>query len=366
MSAPIDPHNPLLERIEKHRRRSGRVRQEVIELAHGGGGKAMQDLIDDLIVGELGKQNPFLETREDQARLPLEAMQAYGDRLAFTTDSYVVSPIEFPGGNIGTLAVNGTINDLAVGGAVPLYLSCSLILEEGLPVAQLRRILASLGASARDAGVHVVTGDTKVVAHGAADGVFINTTGIGVIPPNLALSSRAVTCEDLILVNGYLGDHGAAILVARGELALESEIPSDCAALHTLVRDLTDSVPVHAMRDVTRGGLAAVLNELALSSNVGMVVDEHALPVRPQVQGFCEVLGLDPVHLANEGKLVAAVPATHAEQALSVMKAHPLGQHAAIIARTRSTHPGVVTVDTGFGGERVLDVLVGEQLPRIC
>ncbi|MEO0326430.1 MAG: hydrogenase expression/formation protein HypE, partial [Myxococcota bacterium] len=295
--------------MEKHRRRAGRVRDDVVVLAHGGGGKAMQDLIDDLVVRELGRDNALLETREDQARLPLEALTALGDRLAFTTDSYVVSPLEFPGADIGKLAVNGTVNDLAVGGATPLYLSCGLILEEGLPIATLRRILRSMGHAAHEAGVSIVTGDTKVVARGAADGCFINTAGVGVIPEGRDVSSGKVEEEDVILVNGYLGDHGAAILVARGELQLESDIPSDCAALHTLTEALASAVDVHAMRDVTRGGLAAVLNELALGSEVGIVVDEHALPVRTEVKGFCEVLGLDPIHLANEGKLAVAVPA---------------------------------------------------------
>ncbi len=358
--------SPLFERMEKHRRRAGRVRDDVVVLAHGGGGKAMQDLIDDLVVRELGRDNALLETREDQARLPLEALTAKGDRLAFTTDSYVVSPLEFPGADIGKLAVNGTINDLAVGGATPLYLSCGLILEEGLPIATLRRILRSMGKAAREAGVHIVTGDTKVVARGAADGCFINTAGVGVIAEGRDVSSGKVDEEDVILVNGYLGDHGAAILVARGELQLDSDIPSDCAALHTLTDALTSAVDVHAMRDVTRGGLAAVLNELALGSEVGIVVDEHALPVRTEVKGFCEVLGLDPIHLANEGKVAVAVPASQAAEALAVMKAHPLGERASIIGRCRAEPPGVVTLDTGFGGERILDVLVGEQLPRIC
>lgn len=358
--------SPLFQRMERHRRRSGRLRDDKIQVAHGGGGKAMQDLIDDLVVRELGRDNTLLETREDQARLPLAELTARGDRLAFTTDSYVVSPLEFPGGDIGKLAVNGTVNDLAVGGATPLYLSCGLIIEEGLPVAQLRRILQSMNRAATAAGVHIVTGDTKVVAHGAADGLFINTAGVGVIPAEHASSSAKVQPDDVLLVNGFLGDHGAAILVARGELQLDTDIPSDCAALHTLSAALQAEVEVHAMRDVTRGGLAAVLNELALASEVGVVVEEHTLPVRPEVRGFCEVLGLDPVHLANEGKLVVAVPANQAERALQIMRAHPLGEHAALIARCRAEPPGIVTLDTGFGGERVLDVLVGEQLPRIC
>lgn len=356
--------HPLFQRIERHRRRAGRVREDIITTAHGGGGRAMRDLIDDLVIRNLGSD--ALEVDEDQARISLAELAAGGDRLAFTTDSYVVSPLQFPGGDIGRLAVNGTVNDLAVGGAVPKHLSVGLVIEEGLPVDTLREILASMGAAAREAGVSIVTGDTKVVQRGAADKLFINTAGIGVIPKGVELSSRRVRSDDVIIVNGFLGDHGAAILVARGELNLQSDIPSDCAALNTLTQALLAEVEVHAMRDVTRGGLAAVLNELALGSEVGMQVDEDSLPVRPEVKGFCEILGLDPVHLANEGKLVAAVPADQAERALAVMRSHPLGQNAAVIARCRDHLPGIVTIQTRFGGERVLDMLVGEQLPRIC
>lgn len=324
----------------------------------------MHDLIDDLIVGAFGSLQ--VEVDEDQARLDLAAITAQGDRLAFTTDSYVVTPLEFPGADIGQLAVYGTVNDLAVSGATPLYLSCGLVIEEGLPVPLLRRILQSMAQAAKRAGVAIVTGDTKVVPKGAADGLFINTAGIGVIPQGLQIASNRIQADDVILVNGFLGDHGAAILVARGELALESAIPSDSAPLHELVQALVAEVDVHAMRDVTRGGLAAVLNELALRSEVGMVLDGAQLPVRPEVQGFCEILGLDPIHLANEGKLVAAVPRAQAERALQVLRTHPLGSQAAIIAHCRPSPQGVVTLDTGFGGERIVDMLVGEPLPRIC
>lgn len=362
MTNPSD--NPLFQRIEKRRRRAGRLRESVIVQAHGGGGKAMRDLIDDLVVRELA--NPGLEVDEDQARIDLADLTALGDRLAFTTDSYVVTPLEFPGADIGKLAVNGTINDLAVGGAKPLYLTCGLVLEEGLEVETLRRILRSMGEAAREAGVRIVSGDTKVVPKGAADKLFINTAGVGVIPKGVEVGAQRIKNDDVVLVNGVLGDHGAAILVARGELKLETEIPSDCAALHGLVADLLAEIDVHAMRDVTRGGLSSVLNELALSSEVGMVVDATALPVRPEVAGFCEILGLDPVHLANEGKVAVAVPKAQAERALQIMRAHPLGKDAAIIAQCRAAPPGVVTLDTGFGGERILDMLVGEPLPRIC
>ncbi|MEM9695303.1 MAG: hydrogenase expression/formation protein HypE [Myxococcota bacterium] len=356
--------HPLFQRIEKRRRKQGRVRDEVVVSAHGGGGKAMRDFIDDLVVRTL--DGPHLETDQDQARFELSALAAQGDRLAMTTDSYVVSPLEFPGGDIGRLAVCGTVNDLAVGGARPLYLTCGLIIEEGLPIATVRRLLQSMKAAADEAGVHIVTGDTKVVGRGAADGLFINTAGVGVIPAGVDVGVQRVRSTDVVLVNGYLGDHGAAILTARGELNLQVEIPSDCAPLSDLVQQLMAEVDVHAMRDATRGGVAAVLNEMALASEVGMVVDSAALPVRPEVNGFCELLGLDPVHLANEGKVAVAVPAEQAERALSIMRAHPLGEHAAVIAACRPTPPGVVTIDTGFGTERILDMLVGEQLPRIC
>jgi hydrogenase expression/formation protein HypE len=356
--------HPLWQRVERFRQRAGRVRETVIVQAHGGGGKAMRDLIDDVILGELG--NDALDTGEDQARFDLAALAAHGDRLAFTTDTYVVTPLFFPGGDIGKLAVYGTVNDLAVSGAKPLYLSCGLVIEEGLPVETLRKVLRSMGEAAARAGVSVVTGDTKVVAKGAADKLFINTSGIGVIPRGVSSRASGIRPDDVVLVNGFLGDHGAAILVARGELHLDTDIPSDTAPLHELVAALLAEVEVHAMRDVTRGGLAAVLNELALASSVGMVVSSASLPVRREVAGFTEILGLDPVHLANEGKLVVAVPRAAAERALAVMRAHPLGENAAIIAACRAEPPGVVTLDTGFGGERILDMLVGEPLPRIC
>ncbi|MEZ4230070.1 MAG: hydrogenase expression/formation protein HypE [Polyangiaceae bacterium] len=353
----------LFARIEAFRRRAGRVKQERIELAHGGGGKAMRDLLDDVVKREFGAQ---LQDREDQARLPLTEFSALGTRLAFTTDSYVITPLEFPGGDIGRLAVNGTLNDLAVGGARPLYLSCGLVIEEGLEVSVLRRILRSMAAAAEEADVRIVTGDTKVVPRGAADRLFINTAGVGVIRGDLDLGAHRIEAGDVVLVNGFLGDHGAAVLLARGELQLNADVRSDCATLHGLVAELLNEVELHSMRDLTRGGLAAVLNELALASEVGMVVDAAALPVRAEVSGLCELLGLDPVHLANEGKLVVVLPARAAERALEIMRGHPLGREAALVGRCTASPPGLVTIDTGFGGERVLDMLVGEPLPRIC
>ncbi|MCB9641595.1 MAG: hydrogenase expression/formation protein HypE [Myxococcales bacterium] len=365
MTSSKDTEHPLFQRIEGVRQRTGRVRDPIVTQAHGGGGKAMRDLIDDVICGALGMSAQQIQ--EDQARFSLAALAQYGDRLAFTTDAYVVSPLFFPGGDIGKLAVNGTINDLAVSGAIPLYLSCSLIIEEGLPMETLRAVLQSMGEAARAASVHFVTGDTKVVPRGAADQLFVTTTGIGVIPQGLEIAAHQLQPNDAILINGYLGDHGAAILVARGELQLETTIESDCAALHGLIAALHDAgITIRAMRDITRGGLSAVLNELAQASQVHIAVDGTKLPIRPEVQGFCEILGFDPIHLANEGKLALAVPSEQIEQALKVMHAHPLGQQAAHIATCRPTPAGLVTLDTGFGGERILEMLVGEQLPRIC
>lgn len=356
--------HPRFQQIERVRRRSGKVRGDVIDLAHGGGGKAMRDLIDDVVCGAFAGLG--LDIADDQARFSLADLTRHGDRLAFTTDSYVVTPLFFPGADIGKLAVNGTINDLAVGGARPLYLSVGLVLEEGLPIATLRQVLASMAEAARAAGVAIVTGDTKVVPRGKCDQLFINTAGVGVIPADRTPRASGLRDGDVLLLNGTLGDHAAAILVARGELQLESEIPSDCAALHELIAGVCEVASVHAMRDVTRGGLSAVLSELAQASDIGLVVDETALPVRPEVRGFCELLGLEPVHMANEGKVVLAVPGDQAARALAAMRAHPLGKDAAIIARTRTSAPGVVTLATSLGGERVLDMLVGEPLPRIC
>ena len=356
--------HPRFLQLERARRRRGRLRQDVIDLGHGGGGKAMRDLIDDLIMGAFAEVG--LQAGEDQARLPLAELTSGGDRLAFTTDSYVVSPLFFPGGDIGKLAVNGTINDLAVGGATPRWLSCGLILEEGLSVEVLRRVLGSMAAAARAANVVIATGDTKVVPRGKADQLFINTAGIGVIPAGRDPRATGILPDDVLLINGPLGDHAAAILVARGELKLESELRSDCAALHELIASVAAEVPIHAMRDVTRGGLSAVLNELALASEVGLMVDEERLPVRAEVRGLCEVLGLDPIHLANEGKVVMAVAAGDAARALALLRAHPLGREAAQIGHARPAPPGVVTMLTAVGGERIVDMLVGEPLPRIC
>ena len=346
-------------------RKPGRVRVSTVNLAHGGGGRAMKDLIDDVFIQAF--DNPALRTLEDQARFDLAAFTSRGDRLAFTTDSYVVTPLFFPGGDIGKLAVCGTINDLAVGGAIPLYLSCAAILEEGVEVELLRRIARSMGETARAAGVEIVTGDTKVVPRGACDKVFLTTTGVGVIPKGRELGAHLLQPGDVVLVNGLLGDHGAAILCARGDMQLESPIESDCAALHALIEALLAAAPhTRALRDATRGGVATVLNEMADASHVSIEIDEERTPLRAEVKGFSEILGLDPLYLANEGKIVAVVPAAEGAAALAALRAHPLGREAAIIGAVLAGEPGRVTMQTVFGGTRIVDMLVGEQLPRIC
>lgn len=348
-----------------HKRPRGKVHVPTVTLAHGGGGKAMKDLIDDVFVEAF--DNPLLAPLDDQARLELAALARYGDRLAFTTDSFVVDPLVFPGGDIGKLAVCGTINDLAVGGARPLYLSCAVILEEGVAIDLLRQIARSMAGTAREAGVQIVTGDTKIVNKSACDKMFITTTGIGAIRADVDLGAHLARPGDAVLVNGLLGDHGAAILAARGDLALEAPIASDCAALHDLVAALLAAAPAtRFIRDPTRGGVATVLNEIAETAQVGIEIDEAATPIRDEVRGFCEILGLDPLYLANEGKLVAVVPPEQSQQALSAMQAHPLGQAAGIIGRVTAGELGRVIMHTVLGGSRIVDMLVGEQLPRIC
>lgn len=340
-------------------RATGKLRAPTVTLAHGGGGKAMKDLIDDVFVAAF--DNAQLAELDDAARLNVAGP------LAFTTDSFVVDPLVFPGGDIGKLAVCGTVNDLAVAGAEPLYLSCAVIIEEGLPIELLRQIAGSMAMTARDAGVQIVTGDTKVVGKHACDKLFITTTGIGAMRPGVALDVRSVRHGDAVLVSGVLGDHGAAILSARGDLALDTPIVSDCAPLHGLAGALLAAAPgVRFLRDPTRGGIATVLNEIAVAARVGVEIDEDCTPLRHAVRGFCEILGLDPLYLANEGKLVAVVPREQSGNALDAMRAHPLGRDAAIIGHVHDGEPGRVTMRTGFGGSRIVDMLVGEQLPRIC
>ncbi|HIA54812.1 MAG TPA: hydrogenase expression/formation protein HypE [Candidatus Melainabacteria bacterium] len=347
------------------RKRSGVLRAETINMSHGGGGKAMRDLIEDVFIGAF--DNNELSMLEDQARIELSTLTALGDRLALTTDSYVVDPIFFNGGDIGKLAVCGTVNDLAVGGAVPLYLTCGMIIEEGLSVADLRIIVASMKAAADAAGVKIVTGDTKVVDRGAADKVFINTAGVGVISKAHKISAHNAKPGDVVLINGYIGDHGAAIVGARGDLAIENDIQSDCQPLNKLIQSLLQACPnVHCMRDATRGGVGSVLNEFAVSSGVCFKLRETSIPVRTEVRGMCEILGLDPLYLANEGKVVVVLPKADAEAALAAMKSNQYGVNSAIIGEVTDAPTDTVILQTSFGGERIVDMLVGDQLPRIC
>jgi hydrogenase expression/formation protein HypE len=341
------------------------IKDKYITLAHGSGGKAMHDLINDVFIKAFN--NPILAKLEDQATIDLASLIKYGNQLAFTTDSYVVDPLFFPGGDIGTLAINGTVNDLAMSGAKPLYLTCGFILEEGLSIDILRQVVSSMQTAANQAGVKIVAGDTKVVQRGSADKLFINTAGIGVIPTHINISTQNIKVGDMIIVNGELGNHGTAILVARGELALETSIESDCQPLNNLVETILSVCPeVHAMRDVTRGGLATVLNEFTLATGLGIYLEEEAIPVNSAVRGVCEILGLDHLYMANEGKLVVLVPREKADSVLAVMKSHDLGKNAAIIGEVIDSSSGLVFLKTSFGAERIIDMLVGEQLPRIC
>lgn len=345
--------------------RHRKLRGDTITLSHGAGGKAMHDLIEDIFVS--GFDNDELDLLEDQARFALSDMTARGDRLALTTDSYVVDPLFFQGGDIGKLAVSGTVNDLAVSGAHPLWLTCGMIIEEGLAVSDLRCIVDSMKRTADAAGVRIVTGDTKVVHKGAADKLFINTAGVGIIPTDIEINARRASPGDKIVINGYIGDHGAAIVDARGELALENSIETDCQPLNGLIDAMLAICPdIHCMRDATRGGLATVLNEFASDSQVALRIEEDALPVRDEVRGMCEILGLDPVYLANEGKVVAIVPGDCADALLDGMRQHPAGTESRIIGEVLVDPAGTVLMATLFGGERILDMLVGEQLPRIC
>jgi len=335
-----------------------------ITLAHGAGGRAMRELITELIVPAF--RNEWLAPLEDQARIDPGQIPA-GASLAFTTDSYVVSPIVFPGGDIGTLAVCGTVNDLAVGGAIPRWLSCGFVLEEGLPLDTLVAVLASMGETARAAGVAIVTGDTKVVGRGAADGIFINTAGIGTIPPGRRTGAACVRAGDKLVINGALGDHGIAVMAARNDLALQIPVRSDCAPLNGLVEAMFAAAPgLRWLRDCTRGGLATVANEFAEEAGISLHLEEAALPVNDAVRGACEILGLDPLYLANEGKLAALVAAEDCDTLLAAMRAHPLGRAAAVVGEVRSERAGLVVLRSRFGGERVVDLIDGEQLPRIC
>lgn len=335
-----------------------------VTLAHGAGGRAMRELISEIIAPAF--DNALLAPLEDQARIAPGLWPADAS-LAFTTDTYVVSPIEFPGGDIGRLAVCGTVNDLAVGGARPHWLSCGLILEEGLPIDTLCKVLSSMRDAAAEAGVKIVTGDTKVVGRGAADGIFINTSGIGSIARERSTGASRVKAGDKLVVNGSLGDHGIAVMAARNDLALQIPVRSDSAPLNGLIEAMFAAAPgLRWLRDCTRGGLATVANEFAGEGGFSLHLDESALPVSDAVRGACEILGLDPLYLANEGKLAAIVPADQCDALLAAMRAHPLGRDSAAIGETRAERKGLVVLRSRFGGERVVDLLDGDQLPRIC
>lgn len=336
------------------------MRDGVVDMSHGSGGRAMAQLIDELFVKHF--DNELLRQANDFAQFEVGS-----GRMVMSTDCHVVSPLFFPGGDIGSLSVHGTINDVAMSGARPLYLAAGFILEEGLPLADLERIVASMGQAAKDAGVPVVTGDTKVVERGKGDGVFITTTGVGVVAQGINISGSRAQAGDAILINGTLGDHGMAIMSSRENLSFETTIESDSAALHSLIAAMVEAVPeIHCLRDPTRGGLATTLNELARQSAVGMTLQEDHIPINPAVSDACELLGLDPLYVANEGKVIAICAAADAQRLLAVMQAHPLGAQAAIIGEVVADAHQMVQMETTFGGSRVVDWLAGEQLPRIC
>jgi hydrogenase expression/formation protein HypE len=351
--------------IEIPRRKKTKIKDSLITLAHGSGGKATHELINNLFLEYLS--NPILEKLEDQATLEINSPNSKA-KLAFTTDSFVVDPIFFPGGDIGKLAVYGTVNDLAMSGATPLYLSASFILEEGLPIKGLEQIVKSMQKAAQEAQIQIVTGDTKVVQKGSADKIFITTSGIGIIDLPLQISSTQAQVGDKIIVSGTIGDHGTT-----GELELEAEIKSDTAPLNLLVKDMLDEAlqigsleAIHCLRDPTRGGIATTLNEIALSSNKYIEIYQKNLPILEEVQGACEILGLDPLYIANEGKLIAVVSNSVAERILERIRKNPLGENAVIIGEVKAEPKGIVGLVTNFGSTRIVDMLVGEQLPRIC
>ncbi len=331
-----------------------------IDLTHGAGGRAMQQLIEEIFRPAF--DNPILARGDDQG-----AFEVAAGRMVMSTDSFVVSPLFFPGGDIGSLAVHGTVNDVAMSGARPLYLSAGFVIEEGFALADLKRIAHSMGEAARMAGVAVITGDTKVVERGKADGLFVNTAGIGIVPPGIEISGDRARPGDAILISGSMGDHGVAIMAHRAGLEFETTIVSDSVALNGIVADMVAAVPtIRVLRDPTRGGLAATLNEICHQSAVGMRLDEAAIPIRPEVLGACELLGLDPLNVANEGKLVAIVPADDAGHLLAVLRRHPLGRDAMVVGEVIADPARFVRMTTRIGGERMVDWLAGEQLPRIC
>jgi hydrogenase expression/formation protein HypE len=355
-----DPALSQFEKIEIARAQPARLKDAQITLSHGSGGKATHNLIASLFAAAFS--NPLLDKMDDGA-----VFETGAARLALTTDSYVVSPLFFAGGDIGELAVNGTVNDLAMCGARPQYLSCGFILEEGFPVEDLRRIVESMARAAERAGVQIVTGDTKVVERGKADGIFINTAGVGVLRPGANVAAANARPGDKVLLSGPIGDHGVTILAARGELDLEADFASDTAPLHELVEAiLAVTTEVHCLKDPTRGGVATALNEIAQASGVTIAIKESVIPVREATRGACEILGIDPLYIANEGKLLAVVPPDVADRVLAAMRKHPLGEGACLIGEVWAEPKGLVFLQTEIGGNRVVDMLVGDPLPRIC
>lgn len=360
-SGPNYAEGEVIERIEAFRRRRPRLRDEIVTLAHGAGGKASAALVDAVFVEAF--RNPLLESLGDGAVITLPS----GERMAMSTDSFVVQPLRFPGGSIGHLAVHGTVNDLAMAGAVPSWITAAFVLEEGFPISELKELVADMAAAAAAAGVQIVTGDTKVVPRGAADGMFVTTAGVGMIPVGRELSPTLVRPGDKVLMSGSMGDHGMAVMLARGDLDIESDIHSDTAAVSELVEVLLAAAPsTRWLRDPTRGGVGTVCNELAQAANVGVVLDEQHLVVRPMVAGACEMLGIDPLYVANEGKFIAVVAPDEADAALAALRGHPLGADAAEIGEITVEPVAAVVLRTLFGGTRVVDMLVGDPLPRIC
>jgi hydrogenase expression/formation protein HypE len=360
-SGPRFAEGEVIERIESFRRRRPRLLDDQVTLAHGAGGKASAALVDAVFVEAF--RNPTLDALGDGAVLALPS----GERIAMSTDSFVVQPMRFPGGSIGALAVHGTCNDLAMAGAVPSWISAAFVLEEGFPIAELKEIVADMAAAAAKAGVQIVAGDTKVVPKGAADGLFVTTTGAGVVPAGRMLSPASVRAGDTVLLSGSMGDHGMAVMLARGDLAIEADIESDTASVSPLVELLMAAAPsTRWMRDATRGGVGTVCNELAQACGLGLLLDEERLPVTPTVNGACELLGIDPLYVANEGKFVAVVAPDEAQTGLDALRSHPLGAQAAEIGEIVAEPAETVVLRTGFGGTRIVDMLVGDPLPRIC
>jgi hydrogenase expression/formation protein HypE len=354
MTGPVFSEEEVIGRIDAFRRRRPRLKDEIVTLAHGAGGKSSAALVDAVFVEAFGNE------LGDGA-----VLTAPGGRLAMSTDAFVVQPLRFPGGSIGHLAVHGTVNDLAMAGALPRWLSAAFVLEEGFPIAELRAIVADMASAAEAAGVRVVTGDTKVVPRGAADGLFVTTAGVGIIPEGREFAP--VQPGDRVLLSGTMGDHGMAVMLARGDLAIEADIASDTAAVSEMVEQLWKAAPsLRFLRDPTRGGVGTVANELAQETGLGVVLDELSLPVAPMVNGACEMLGIDPLYVANEGKVLAVVAPEEAEEGLAALQAHPLGARAVDIGEIVVEPASTVVLRTAFGGTRIVDMLVGDPLPRIC